>query len=84
MKGRTFLCSAFFCIWSLCFYLKSIMSWMCSMPMMLLELGVSVTAREVILFMSISSSAWVTIASWWMCLNEWVIISAAVRFFRFS
>ena len=56
----------------------------CRMPMMLLEWGVSVTAREVMLLMSISSRAWVTIASWWMCLNEWVIISAAVRFFRFS
>ena len=54
------------------------------MPMMLLELGVSVTAREVILFISISSSAWVTIASWWMCLNECVIISAAVSVFSVS
>ena len=65
-------------------YLKSIMSWMWRMPMMLLESGVSVTASDVMLLMSISSSACDIMASWWMCLNEWVMMSAAVSVFMFS
>ena len=54
------------------------------MPMMLLESGVSVTASDVMLLMSISSSACDIMASWWMCLNEWVMMSAAVSVLRFS
>lgn len=52
--------------------------------MILLLFGMSVTARDVMLLMSINSSACEIMASWWMCLNERVMISSAVRDFMFS